>query len=308
MPKYYPIDEDAARRDHENHHMITDFRPGDLTADYRAAVDAFYSKCEAAKANCRPGREKQLDDLADRYARRLADNINAQSRAGARHVAWFIAGPSNYDMRKQEKYSSRMDTLFRERQAIDDMEKEIDRAAGDPSIILSGDPDAIEQLTDKLHRLEAAQETMKRANDYWRKHGTLDGFPDLPADFIRDFGDPFRPNGAAPFTGWPLQNNLANIKRTRERLEKLKAAKAATPAAVTVEATDDEHPGYTYKENTDAMRVQFIFDGKPDAATRDLLKQNGFRWAPSQNAWQRQLTPNGKRAAAAVMAALKANA
>lgn len=52
------------------------------------------------------------------------------------------------------------------------------------------------------------------------------------------------------------------------------------------------------------MRVQFIFDSKPDAETRDLLKANGFRWAPSQGAWQRQLTPAGKAAAERVKQAL----
>lgn len=49
------------------------------------------------------------------------------------------------------------------------------------------------------------------------------------------------------------------------------------------------------------MRIQFIFDGKPDAEVRTILKSNGFRWAPSQGAWQRQLTANGKRAAKEVI-------
>lgn len=42
------------------------------------------------------------------------------------------------------------------------------------------------------------------------------------------------------------------------------------------------------------MRYQIIFDGKPDAEIRTLLKSNGFKWAPSQGAWQRQITANGK--------------
>ena len=49
------------------------------------------------------------------------------------------------------------------------------------------------------------------------------------------------------------------------------------------------------------MRIQFIFDGKPDAEIRTILKSNGFRWAPSQGAWQRQLTDNGKRVAKEVI-------
>ena len=49
--------------------------------------------------------------------------------------------------------------------------------------------------------------------------------------------------------------------------------------------------------NTTENRLQIIFDGKPDADIRTELKSEGFRWAPSQGAWQRQLTDNAMRAA-----------
>lgn len=49
--------------------------------------------------------------------------------------------------------------------------------------------------------------------------------------------------------------------------------------------------------NRDENRVQIIFDGKPDADIRSDLKRSGFRWAPSQGAWQRQLNQNGIYAA-----------
>ena len=44
-------------------------------------------------------------------------------------------------------------------------------------------------------------------------------------------------------------------------------------------------------------RLQVFFDGKPDEATRAELKSNGFRWAPSVGAWQRQLNGNAFYAA-----------
>jgi len=47
-------------------------------------------------------------------------------------------------------------------------------------------------------------------------------------------------------------------------------------------------------ENYDENRLQIIFPGKPDEATRAKLKRNGFKWAPSQGAWQRQLTGNAR--------------
>jgi hypothetical protein len=40
------------------------------------------------------------------------------------------------------------------------------------------------------------------------------------------------------------------------------------------------------------MRLQLFFDGKPAQEIIKLLKSNAFKWAPSNMAWQRQLTNN----------------
>lgn len=44
-------------------------------------------------------------------------------------------------------------------------------------------------------------------------------------------------------------------------MNSLQTAKSATH-------DDEEHDGYTYHEDTEQMRVQLIFDGKPDDDTR----------------------------------------
>ena len=54
--------------------------------------------------------------------------------------------------------------------------------------------------------------------------------------------------------------------------------------------------------NTAENRIQIFFDEKPDADLRTMLKGEGFRWAPSQGAWQRQLTDNAIRAAKRIKA------
>ena len=136
---------------------------------------------------------------------------------------------------------------------------------------------------------------MKGVNAYYRKNHTLDGCTLLTDQQIsRIKADMERWGGRKPFASYSLQNNNANIKSTEARIKELEEVKATEP-------TETEYDGFTYVENTDEMRVQFIFDGKPDEETRSLLKYWGFRWAPSQGAWQRQLTSNGKYAAKEVI-------
>ena len=48
--------------------------------------------------------------------------------------------------------------------------------------------------------------------------------------------------------------------------------------------------------NSELNRLQIVFDDKPNEKLRENLKGEGFRWAPSQGAWQRQLTPNAFQA------------
>ena len=37
-------------------------------------------------------------------------------------------------------------------------------------------------------------------------------------------------------------------------------------------------------------RLRLVFDGKPSAEVRSVLKRRGWRWSPSNMTWQRQLT------------------
>jgi len=63
-----------------------------------------------------------------------------------------------------------------------------------------------------------------------------------------------------------------------------------------------EYAGWTFEGgkaeiNEAENRLQLFFDEKPSAEQRTELKKHGFKWAPSQSAWQRQLTKNAIHAA-----------
>lgn len=62
---------------------------------------------------------------------------------------------------------------------------------------------------------------------------------------------------------------------------------------------------YDLEENVTDGRIRFRFDGKPRQEVIDIMKSRGFKWSPSNKAWQRQNTPNGVYSAKQVIEELK---
>ncbi|MDI6835576.1 MAG: hypothetical protein QMD99_07670, partial [Rhizobiaceae bacterium] len=93
-------------------------------------------------------------------------------------------------------------------------------------------------------------------------------------------------------------NTRAELRRMQTRLASLAAMKKRGDRAEDVET---EAGAVTVKENTDMARIQLLFPGKPDEQTRRTLKSHGFRWSPSQGAWQRNLNEAGRYAAKCVL-------
>ena len=135
------------------------------------------------------------------------------------------------------------------------------------------------------------QEEMKTVNAYYRKHKTLEGYPVLSAEEIgklqSSMASDWRKN-PVPYPSYLLTNNNANIRRTRQRIEDLKSQSVYAGWAV---------PGGRAEINEGENRLQLFFEEKPSEEQRRELKSNGFKWAPSQGAWQRQLTKNAIYAA-----------
>lgn len=75
MPKYYPINEEAARRANDLNSFYT-YKPGAATASYQRQVDAAYQLAEEQKQKVDPMYHDKIDYLVDLYARKLAENLN----------------------------------------------------------------------------------------------------------------------------------------------------------------------------------------------------------------------------------------
>jgi len=289
--KYYPINEGAARRANDAN-SFRDYTPGSATAAYRQMVDEAAELAQNQKSRVDPMHHERIDLLLDTYARRLAENMNNSYAIEARVPSILIAGGSNFPVRKKEKQNAARDRNMEDWQDVQGILDKI-RSTGLGGIS-ADDPQAVAKLEAKLAKLEAAQETMKGVNAYYRKHGTLEGCTLLKPEQIKKLQEGMAQSWHLeknkPFQSFELSNNNAEIRRIRGRIEQLKQHEEKSFVGW-------EFDGGRVEANKTDNRLQIFFDEKPDDAARAELKANGFKWAPSAGAWQRQLNNNAYYAA-----------
>lgn len=282
--KYYPINEGTARQA-KRMMSFDEYQEGTATANYRRMVDCAADLAERQKRLVDPMYHEKIDHLLDTYARELAENLNQHYSIMTRCPSILVAGGSNFPVRKKERQNAADDRNMEEYRRIQGLLDKI-RNVGKGGIS-SDDPNALDKLRAKLANLEESQQTMKAANAYYRKNGTLDGFTGLSEDMIQtikaDMATTWHLEDK-PFASYVLANNSANIRRIRERIVELEKSQS-DPVP---EGWDFD--GGRVDINTELNRVQIRFDEKPGADLRAEMKASSFRWAPSQGAWQRRLS------------------
>ena len=242
-----------------------------------------------------------LEEYLQGYIRRLNAYLTAHSQVASP----MITGPARFPVARNQKRSDTADRRSQELLEYRDRFKVRLRKKYDPRLIArapisSGDDDAIAKLRAKIEKGEQLQVLMKAANAVIRQRlsdeqkvaGLVElGIKETRAWKLlkRDFA------GQIGFASYELTNNAANIRRMKERVETLQRECSR------VHAEDREINGVRVVENREMNRLQLFFPGKPPVEVRNLLKRNGFKWAPSQGAWQRQLTDNAARAAAEIV-------
>lgn len=298
--KYFPINESNARASH-NMMSMRDYSEGSTTAHYRNMVDKAYEVADKV-AEKKPEEAERAYRLAERYSRKMAEYYNKESSIGMMCPSVMISGASNFPVNKKERQVAAWQRNYEFYQYVQGILGKIENILSGREIIKSDDERAIEKLEEKLEDLKSTQERMKAANRAIRMKDTEAG-----DDALREMGysevaiKQLREPDFCGRTGYPdyeLTNNNQSIHRIEERIKRLKAVKEKG-------SSEQEYKTFKVVENTEAMRYQIVFDGKPDEEIRTLLKRNGFKWAPSQGAWQRQITTNGKYALNNVVEKLK---
>lgn len=298
--KYFPINEGSARTAH-NMMSMRDYSEGSTTAGYRSEVDKAYDIADKV-AEKKPEEAERAYRLAERYSKKMAEYYNKESSIGMMCPSVMISGAGNFPVKKKERQVAAWERNHEFYQYVQGILAKIENILYGREIIKSDDERAIEKLEEKLEDMKKLQEDMKAANRALRLKDKEAG-----NDQLREMGyseesieELRKPDylGRVGYPDFQLSNNNANIHRVEERLKRLKAVKERG-------SSEQEYKTFKVVENTEAMRYQIIFDGKPDAEIRTLLKSNGFKWAPSQGAWQRQISSNGKWALKKVVEKLK---
>lgn len=285
------INENLAKRAKENMGHSS-YNEGSATAEYNERMASVKATAEKAKARCnKEESKKRIDKLVSRYETAYANWTNKYNSNGAGHVSVMISGASNYNMNAHKKYLAREGKLWEEYNELKDIEHKIWAVVTGDKIIKTGDADAIERLTEKIANLEKAQEMMKAANKVCKSKKLTDaekveqlvnlGYKKSHANEL------LQPSHCCSigFASYSLSNNNANIRTAKQRLEKLQKLAEIAESTPQEERTTDIN-GIQIIDNIEANRIQIIFEGKPDADIRTELKSNGFRWAPSNGAWQ----------------------
>jgi hypothetical protein len=159
--------------------------------------------------------------------------------------------------------------------------------------ISSDDPDAIELIKEKLEGRIKAQEVMRGTNKIIKSKKPADqkkaeiialGVSSELAQSILNgervvlFGESefVDPSG---FPSFALTNNNGSIKRLKDRIVELERKRSDI-------TTEQQIGDITITNSVEENRIMITFPGIPDESIRARLKSDGFRWSPSNGAWQ----------------------
>lgn len=235
-----------------------------------------------------------------------AENVLASARSRAANIPFgqpILVG--HHSEGRDRNYRAKIHTDTGKAFALMEKADKVRSQAGSVgSAISSDDPDALVKLRAKLDNAKSSHEIMLAANKAVRAHKNN---PDGALAAIVKTGMPeanarelLKPDymGRVGFPAYVLSNSKANIYAMEQRIKDIER----TMQAVDVERVLSS--GVTYREDVALNRVMLCFNYKPDADARAVLKARGFRWAPSNAAWQRQLNNAGRYAAQQVIDAL----
>lgn len=242
---------------------------------------------KSQEEQCRKDIEGMSHEDAEQYAARYKQYVSSMFARHSSCASSMITGGSNFNSRRNEKANRSYHNICEEFNkwrvkaiaAIEKRAKEAEEAAKSPE---QRNNDVWEMVKDTINTRSGAllysrMETIARRGDVELIERAIDYVRSMPKHRFTERHKFFKLDVIA-----------------RSVRQKMKGDSEA-------ESIEISFDGGKIVKNFQADRVQIIFDSRPNNEMTYKLKHAAFRWSPTNNAWQRQLTVNGIWAAKKVI-------
>jgi hypothetical protein len=238
-----------------------------------------------------------IDAAFETYRQGYVQKQLAHLQAKSRVISPMISGPANFPVRRNEKANAA------EQKRLDEF-LEWDKKALKRLKDIAKGTRSTEEITDERfgkikQNIERSLSTIKGIDEGTVKGSTRSLFVNSVTGLIKTLSK----NGEVDLVNKALdviqdyqnglkkplitpQNSIWTLRNQAPEVQDPIAKQSGTTTLKT-------YQGAEVVNNFDAERVQILFDEKPSEQVRNALKKEAFKWSPSNNAWQRQNTPNG---------------
>lgn len=235
------------------------------------------------------------EEVKETYKQRFIKYLNAWLCSKGRIVSPMISGPSNFPVRRMEKYrnwernASEKFTEFRYK-AKAGILKQIQR-----------DKPAEVKANELWQKIEANimehAEIIKAIDNGTEKRYSRQLMVKAMTGSVKTIAKNGNPEHVRKAIELVNQINSTLTKPILKAnnsffglVEEADAAGEAKRDAANRQNNTVEFEGGEVIYNYEANRIQIKYDSKPNAETIAALKKKAFKWSPSQGTWQRQLT------------------
>ena len=151
-------------------------------------------------------------------------------------------------------------------------------------VIQSTDPKAVDMLKENLSHIKSNNEYMQKVNDHYKEHGTVVGCPGVDDETAEKLNSRVKDGQETPYPGSFFKQNYETMRRLQSNIDRVE------------QKPETLFKGWQFEggkavANLANNRLQLLFNEKPNEQQRNMLKQSGFKWAPTAEAWQRPLDP-----------------
>lgn len=272
---------------------------------YRAGLEEMFSGLEEMN----PQQEEIAAHRAESWRELCEKSYNDVIARRASWMPWTVCGPAKYNGKKNNdradaqmkaaaEWSEKREAFIRNtaemlRNAKPAAEIVQEYRTGKRADPISGeDPLAPEKLQARIDFLKEEHERKKAANKYYRKHGSMKGYPGISDEMAPKLDEQIQ---SQPYEAWRVpyiiyDTETQNIRRLEKRLQELN--KRREQAADPENEAETEYNGFTVQKDLAGGRINIIFPDKPSEEAREILKSNGFHWSPKAKTWTRKITGN----------------